>query len=470
MTKLLIAGNARITEGKLASILGINESIILHQVHFWTTENKNHQRISYRKEGFWWTWNTMAKWQEEFPWLNAKKIERCLASLKRHGVLIGKCLSENKLNRTLWYRIDYKRLEAFIGAFDNGVACNLQKEQDDLYTKKTFRSSKLQPARSNPTRTEQRAASSSPSGEVVQSDLTQGEKWVAGTATYPDKLLSQPVLNPDKSSEDAQPTLRFFEFENSFSPEEGLVPLWGDDGLEFVPIAQIEPNHIPDTSKMVETIAQPEPPGLQDRIRKQKRVPPPASAALDDSVAGCQDRDESLIGIESAQIVPRKVCKPKPRRKMSREAQLYAYRYDKAGWLHLPPATGINSQARAITVRAMQETILQDYGGRGLAAEWEYDDDTDSWRVVDHKSCGEELTMEEALSKRGRLPLKALRNYAVTFAGLDQETFNTGLQKLYETALEYIQKHGRQDILEEGERWIDQPIFDDYLGDWRESA
>jgi hypothetical protein len=434
MTKLLIAGNARITEGKLASIFGINESIILHQIHFWTSENKINQRISYRKEDFWWTWNTMAKWQEEFPWLSAKKIERCLAALKRHGVLIGKCLSENKLNRTLWYRIDYKRLEAFIGAFDTGVACNLQKTQDDLYTKKTFRSSKLQPVRSNSTRTEQRAASPSPSCEVVKSDLTQGAKWVDGTSTYPDKVLSHPVLNPDKSNEYIQPTFVSFEFENSFFPEEGLVPLWGEeDSLEFVPIAQIEPNHIPDVSKMVETIAQPEPPELQDRIKKERRVPP-----------------------------------PRPR-KMSRKAQLYAYRYDAAGWLQLPPANGINSQPRAIAIRAIQELILQDYGGRGLAAEWEEDDDG-FWRVLDHKSCGEDLTMEEALSKRGRLPLQELRNYAVAFAGLDQETFNTDLQRLYETALEYCQEHGRQDMLEEGERWIDQPIFDEYLGAYLQSA
>lgn len=279
--------------------------------------------------------------------------------------------------------------------------------------------------------------------EAPRSRSTQGDKWVAGTATYPDKQFALLTLNPDKSSEDAQPTYRSFELENSFFPEEGLVPLWGEeDGLEFVPISRIEPNHIPDTSKMVETIAQPEPPTeekqphpeLQDRIRKQKRVPP-----------------------------------PRPR-ELSRAAQNYAYKYDAAGWLQLPPANGINSQPRAIAVRALQELILQDYGGHSkLDAEWEQDDDG-FWRVVDHKHCDEELTMEEMLSKRGRLPLKALRNYAVTFAGLDQETFNQDLQRLYETALEYCQEHGRQDMLEDGERWIDQPIFDDYLGDYLKSA
>jgi hypothetical protein len=294
------------------------------------------------------------------------------------------------------------------------------------------------------------AASLSPSGEVVKSDLTQGVKWVDGTSTYPDKLLSQPVLNSDKSNEYVQPTYRSFEFENSFPPEEGSFPLWGgEDNLEFVPNASIvdrmnastiEPNHIPDVGQMV--TPQPEPPTeekqpplvTKDRIRKQKRVPP-----------------------------------PRPR-KLSREAQLYAYRYDPAGWLQLPPANGINSQPRAIAVRAIQELILQDYGGHSkLAAEWEQDDDG-FWRVLDHKHCDEELDMEEMLSKRGRLPLKALRNYAVTFAGLDQATFNEDLQRLYEVALEYCQEYGRLDMLEDGERWIDQPIFDDYLGAYLQSA
>jgi hypothetical protein len=288
------------------------------------------------------------------------------------------------------------------------------------------------------------AASPSSSGEVANSKLLLGDKWVAGTATYPDKQFALLDLNPDKSNEYIQPTFTVFEFENSFAPEEGLVPLWGEEGFDFAPNASIvartnastiEPNHIPDTSKMVETIAQPEPPELQDRIKKERRVPP-----------------------------------PRPR-KLSREAQLYAYRYDAAGWLQLPPANGINSQPRAIAVRAIQELILQDYGGHSkLAAEWEYDDDTDSWRVVDHKHCDEELDMEEMLSKRGRLPLKALRNYAATFAGLDQGTFNADLQRLYETALEYCQEHGRLDMLEDGERWIDQPIFDEYLGAWLKSA
>jgi hypothetical protein len=286
-----------------------------------------------------------------------------------------------------------------------------------------------------------------PYGEAPRSRSTQNAKWVAGTATYPDhpdKQFALLDLNPDKSNEYIQPIFTVFELGNSFFPEEGLVPLWGEeDSLEFVPIAQIEPNHIPDVGKMVELIEQPEPPTeeeqphpeSQDRIRKQKRVPP-----------------------------------PRPR-KMSRAAQNYAYRYDTAGWLQLPPANGINSQPRAISVRAMQELILQDYGGHSkLDAEWEYDDDTDSWRVVDHKHCGEELDMEEMLSKRGRLPLKALRNYAVTFAGLDQATFNEDLQRLYEVALEYCQEYGRLDMLEDGERWIDQPIFDEYLGVHLQSA
>jgi hypothetical protein len=291
-----------------------------------------------------------------------------------------------------------------------------------------------------------------PRSEAPRSRSTHGDKWVAGTATYPDKQFALLDLNPDKSNEYIQPTFTVFEFENSFAPEEGLVPLWGgEDNLEFVPNASIvdrtnastiEPNHIPDTSKMVETIAQPEQPTeekqphpeLQDRIRSQKRVPP-----------------------------------PRPR-ELSRKAQLYAYRYDAAGWLQLPPANGINSQPRAIAVRALQELILQDYGGHSkLDAEWEQGDDG-FWRVLDHKSCCEELTMEEALSKRGRLPLQELRNYAVTFAGLDQETFNTDLQRLYEAALEYCQEHGRQDMLEDGERWIDQPIFDEYLGAYLQSV
>jgi hypothetical protein len=413
MSNLLIDESPLIVQRGLAVAFGINECIILQQVHFWTDHNRRHGKISHFKKDEWWCWNTIKEWQVEFPWLAIKKIERYLASLKKDGILISECLSGNKLDRTRWYRIDYKRLKAFIGASDKSEGCILPELKDDLYTEKTFRSSKLQLARSNP---DTGTAQFPPHGGAAKSKLLQGDH-AATVVAYPDKVPSAPDLT-DKPNEYIQPFMgsRIFEFEQPCS-EEGSVPLWEEFDQQDETIAQPETIDTTNQSLLVP----------KDRIKKEKKIAP-------------RSRQKSQYALNRA------------------------YTYDASGWLQLPEANGLNSVARAIAVRAMQEILLTDHG-ESIDVFWEQDDEG-NWLVLDSKHDCEAGSLDAMFGSKGRLPLGKLRDCCAGFSSVDQEEFNRDLQSLYEIALEYCEAGGALERLDHGERWIDQELFAEYLENW----
>ena len=49
----------------LATALGVNEAIILRQIYYWLTKNEG-KRKNYMY-GYYWTFNSIADWQKQFP-------------------------------------------------------------------------------------------------------------------------------------------------------------------------------------------------------------------------------------------------------------------------------------------------------------------------------------------------------------------------------------------------------------------
>lgn len=105
-SKLLIDEPALQVLPTLALRIGLNEAIVLQQLHYWLRGRK-HQHF-----GRWWVYNSIAQWHEQFPFWSEKTIRRTLDSLKATGVLLCANLGEDRRDRTLWYSIDYDRLAA----------------------------------------------------------------------------------------------------------------------------------------------------------------------------------------------------------------------------------------------------------------------------------------------------------------------------------------------------------------------
>ena len=96
---------------ELAAEYGVDGAIFLHCMAFWTAKNRANGRHFH--EGRYWTYNTMKALTELFPFWSRRQIERIVAGLKEAGALLTGNFSEDKTDRTLWYALGDKVLEAY---------------------------------------------------------------------------------------------------------------------------------------------------------------------------------------------------------------------------------------------------------------------------------------------------------------------------------------------------------------------
>lgn len=112
MTHLLIDEPPLQVLPSLAVAVGLNEGIILQQIHYWI----QHKRADPEKYGASfqggvpWVYNSIPDWQKQFPFWSDRTIQRALESLRQQGLLIVAQLAADTRDRTNWYRIDYEAL------------------------------------------------------------------------------------------------------------------------------------------------------------------------------------------------------------------------------------------------------------------------------------------------------------------------------------------------------------------------
>ena len=93
----------------LAILIGINEALILQQIHYWLQIAE--EGMYNFKDGYYWTYNSINKWQQkEFPFLSASTVKRTFNNLVKAGILVTGSYNKMRGDRSLWYRIDYGRL------------------------------------------------------------------------------------------------------------------------------------------------------------------------------------------------------------------------------------------------------------------------------------------------------------------------------------------------------------------------
>ena len=106
----------------LAEKVGLNEAIVLQQVQYWLAINERNNNEDHFHDEKWWTYNTKKDWQRQFPWWSEATVKRILKSLREKGLLLA-TNEYNKIgyDRTLWYTIDYDKLNALL---DNPLGQN----------------------------------------------------------------------------------------------------------------------------------------------------------------------------------------------------------------------------------------------------------------------------------------------------------------------------------------------------------
>lgn len=107
-SSLLINESPLLVLPSLAVKAGLNEALILQQVHYWISNPK----AGIDHEGRRWVWNTIKDWKEQFPFWSEKTISRAMHSAKQQGFLLCEKLSKDSWDKTMHYSIDYDALNS----------------------------------------------------------------------------------------------------------------------------------------------------------------------------------------------------------------------------------------------------------------------------------------------------------------------------------------------------------------------
>lgn len=104
---LLISEPPLIVLPSLARLVGLNEAIILQQVHYWL------QRSSNIKDGHRWVYNSYPNWYKQMPvWKSETTMRTAFKRLEKQGLLITANYNKAGFDKTKWYRIDYDKLSS----------------------------------------------------------------------------------------------------------------------------------------------------------------------------------------------------------------------------------------------------------------------------------------------------------------------------------------------------------------------
>lgn len=119
----------------LAEKIGLNEAIVIQQLHYWIMQNKRQNKNFY--DDRYWTFNSFPKWQSEaFYFWSLRTLNRIFKNLEEKGILLVGNYNKKGYDRTKWYSIDYKVL--------NSMCCNNSSCQNGIMDNDNLASSSCQ--------------------------------------------------------------------------------------------------------------------------------------------------------------------------------------------------------------------------------------------------------------------------------------------------------------------------------------
>jgi len=130
-SKLLISESPLQVLPTLAVKIGLNEAMLLQQVHYWISNPMN-KNIRHNQT---WVYKTHAEWQQEFPFWSIPTIRRTIDSLEEKKVLLSNSFNKLSSDRTKWYTIDYDQLETISNSLNIGT----YDQNDHIYTRNYYR-------------------------------------------------------------------------------------------------------------------------------------------------------------------------------------------------------------------------------------------------------------------------------------------------------------------------------------------
>lgn len=97
----------------IATKLGINEAILIQKIHGWLQcTPKEHVGRS-------WIYNTYKSWHEQLPFMSENTIKRIVKNLIDKKIIITENFNKSSFDKTLWYSIDYEKLNEIVEISDS---------------------------------------------------------------------------------------------------------------------------------------------------------------------------------------------------------------------------------------------------------------------------------------------------------------------------------------------------------------
>lgn len=121
MGKMLIEESPLLVSPTLAKIIGLNESIVLQQIHYWLQVKESTGKDFI--DGHYWVYNSYRQWNEQFPFWHKDTVKRTFQHLEDNGLLISGNFNTKKFDRTKWYTINYDALVLVQNASLVGANC-----------------------------------------------------------------------------------------------------------------------------------------------------------------------------------------------------------------------------------------------------------------------------------------------------------------------------------------------------------
>ena len=121
MSSLLFNKRPLIVNPDLATLIGLNESIVLQQIHYWLEKKKESNADYY--DGHYWVYNTYEQWQKQFPFFSIRTLRRVFTSLENKKLLITGNYNQKGFDKTKWYTIDYVSLDALSSVQNGHIVC-----------------------------------------------------------------------------------------------------------------------------------------------------------------------------------------------------------------------------------------------------------------------------------------------------------------------------------------------------------
>jgi len=132
MSKLIIEEKPLIVLPQLAVKIGLNEAIILQQLHYWL-KDKGHE-----KDGDKWIYNTYEEWQTQFPFWSISTIRRAIDSLEKQNLIETTTrFNKAKFDKTKWYRINRDTLQLLTPPTAQNEQTTAQNEQTTVQNEQT---------------------------------------------------------------------------------------------------------------------------------------------------------------------------------------------------------------------------------------------------------------------------------------------------------------------------------------------